>query len=351
MMNERESSACPHCSETIVKGASLCRFCQRGLDPAQFSPCTSCREMIRMGATICRFCSNRVEVAFDGSRIDSPFSVLPDFANPPSSLPSPSPSADMKEAQKEPGNKDVHREGGIPKFNLPQFGKLFKPSKDVPHPQPDAPRPGKFGAGVREQVLEVIVRQALAGAPWREICAGPMHVNNITAQEVEDEVRRRMALAQDFEEGDVNTVDHNMVKCEKLIKRLLRIADDIGSGHTQRSAVSDDIRELVKQLNKAIAAIKEQADNNALTNAILQNEVDMYGTKYDALLDLVNARDKVIEALRKRLQDIDESKGTGTSPMQVSEQEINANEENVEESSNDKPNTLIDKEDEEDQPS
>ncbi len=49
-----------------------------------------------------------------------------------------------------------------------------------------------FGPGVRAQVFEVIVRQAIAGAPWREICAGPMQVNNIDPGEVEYEVDRRL---------------------------------------------------------------------------------------------------------------------------------------------------------------
>lgn len=49
-----------------------------------------------------------------------------------------------------------------------------------------------FGSGVRAQVFEVIVRQALAGAPWREICAGPMRVNNISEEEVQAEVDRRL---------------------------------------------------------------------------------------------------------------------------------------------------------------
>lgn len=44
---------------------------------------------------------------------------------------------------------------------------------------------------IRQQVFEVIVRQALKGAPWREICAGPMQVNQITPEEVEAEVRKR----------------------------------------------------------------------------------------------------------------------------------------------------------------
>ncbi len=46
-------------------------------------------------------------------------------------------------------------------------------------------------SGVRAQVFEVIVRQAIAGAPWKEICAGPMQVNQISTYEVEEEVRRR----------------------------------------------------------------------------------------------------------------------------------------------------------------
>ncbi len=53
---------------------------------------------------------------------------------------------------------------------------------------------GSYGMGVRQQVFEVIVRQALNGAPWREICETPMKVNNITEEEVQAEIDRRMAL-------------------------------------------------------------------------------------------------------------------------------------------------------------
>ena len=53
---------------------------------------------------------------------------------------------------------------------------------------------GSYGSGVRAQVFEVIVRQALAGAPWREICASPMQVNNISPEEVEAEVKRRQSM-------------------------------------------------------------------------------------------------------------------------------------------------------------
>ncbi|MBC7997832.1 MAG: hypothetical protein IAF58_07810 [Leptolyngbya sp.] len=74
-----------------------------------------------------------------------------------------------------------------------------EPSPDQAIPRAPATTPfmsgaGSYGSGVRAQVFEVIVRQALAGAPWREICAGPMQVNNITPDEVESEVKRRQAL-------------------------------------------------------------------------------------------------------------------------------------------------------------
>ncbi len=48
-----------------------------------------------------------------------------------------------------------------------------------------------YGFDVREQVFEVVVRQALKGAPWREICAGALQVNNITEEAIEEEVRKR----------------------------------------------------------------------------------------------------------------------------------------------------------------
>src|ERR1700733_4801775 len=50
---------------------------------------------------------------------------------------------------------------------------------------------GTYGHGVRQQVFEVIVRQAMAGAPWQTICKGPMAVNGITEEEIKKEGSRR----------------------------------------------------------------------------------------------------------------------------------------------------------------
>jgi len=58
--------------------------------------------------------------------------------------------------------------------------------------------------GVRKQVLEVIVRQALIGAPWQEICAGPMAANNITVEEVEAVVVERKKLQGKLDTTNVN---------------------------------------------------------------------------------------------------------------------------------------------------
>ncbi|MBS1993308.1 MAG: hypothetical protein JSS86_08005 [Cyanobacteria bacterium SZAS LIN-2] len=49
-------------------------------------------------------------------------------------------------------------------------------------------------SGVRDQVFEVVVRQGMAGAPWREICAGPMRTNSIDPDDVQKEIDRRKKL-------------------------------------------------------------------------------------------------------------------------------------------------------------
>ena len=284
-MTERESSACPHCSETIVKGAALCRHCGRGLDRALFHECPKCQEMIRKEATVCRFCSGK----------------QPSSKEQHSDWGTPDP------AKSEPADSNDHlgREGGLPKFYLPNFGKLFKHGKEQNQPTNRTPFP--YGASVREQVLEVIVRQALAGAPWREICAGPMQVNHITPQEVEAEVKRRLGTdsGDSAEQEDLSPLEESLYKGDKQVKRLLRIADDIASSpsQSQRQSLADELREITRQLRAALEIIKEQNDSNTLAATILQNELDGYGTKYDTLLDLINERDKLINELKKQLND------------------------------------------------
>jgi hypothetical protein len=74
----------------------------------------------------------------------------------------------------------------------PPAGESFAPPANDSPAMTGSP----YGPGVRAQVFEVIVRQAMAGAPWRDICRGPMVINNIQDQEVEAEVHRRRKLLE-----------------------------------------------------------------------------------------------------------------------------------------------------------
>lgn len=47
---------------------------------------------------------------------------------------------------------------------------------------------------LRQAVLEIVVKQAVAGAPWKDVCRGAMEINGITEAEVEAEVNRRRSL-------------------------------------------------------------------------------------------------------------------------------------------------------------
>lgn len=128
--------SCPNCGEVIKKEATLCRFCQHGLSSEHFRRCPDCAEMVRIESKLCRFCRH----VFDSNS----------------------------------GQKQSDRSRSISARS--------------------APSDSSYGSGVRAQVFEVIVRQAMAGAPWREICAGPMQVNHINPDDVEAEVRRRQGI-------------------------------------------------------------------------------------------------------------------------------------------------------------
>lgn len=96
-------------------------------------------------------------------------------------LPSPQPTSN---AAQSPPPPQPPKEGKASRATTPQAGGSYGFSSQS----------GSYGMGVRQQVFEVIVRQALNGAPWREICETPMKVNNITEEEVQTEIDRRMAL-------------------------------------------------------------------------------------------------------------------------------------------------------------
>ena len=89
-----------------------------------------------------------------------------------------------------------------------------------------------YSNSVRAQVFEVIVRQAMAGAPWREICAGPMQINNIDPEEVENEVERRLFgyrkfLGKEDQEKLENYIEFWKDICSGKVESLSSNRDEI----------------------------------------------------------------------------------------------------------------------------
>ncbi len=222
--------------------------------------------MIRNEAVQCRFCQSKITRAY----LESDQEAAP------------------------PSNQPPKESGGIGRFN--PLLHLFRASKDN-HP---ASVPGSYGEGVRKQVIEVIVRQALAGAPWREICHGPMLVNGITPEEIEQEVRKRKGQLYPTEPS---SLDDQFVKCEQQIMKMLQISNELNlnQSNRQRAVLSEELKELAKQLRSALGSLKQKLTDDHQTTELLQLKLDGYNTKYDAMLDLLNAKDKEIISLNKKL--------------------------------------------------
>ncbi len=154
---------CPNCAELIRRNAILCRFCEKGLSKEHFRSCPYCAEYIRVDATICRFCR---------SRLPDPSSLF-NINNHPTIDKIFGPNLDINPRE---------QQALAGKIKAKIQDKLSEQRKDSS---------GRYGDGVRQQVFEVIVRQALAGAPWREICAVPLEANNISEAEIEAEIVKR----------------------------------------------------------------------------------------------------------------------------------------------------------------
>lgn len=81
--------------------------------------------------------------------------------------------------------------------------------------------PSAYGTRVRAQVFEVIVRQAVAGAPWREICEGPMRVNGISCDEVEEEMQHRLRLKRELiSESSGRLSDAELIRINSKVHRM-----------------------------------------------------------------------------------------------------------------------------------
>jgi hypothetical protein len=104
---------------------------------------------------------------------------------------------------------------------------------------------GRYGNSIRQQVFEVIVRQALAGAPWREICSGPMAVNHIGPEEVEEEMRRRI--------GGIAFSDGQLKGCESSNPQRKGWEPEL----TERKDMSESVKLPAKHLQEIRRSLEE----------------------------------------------------------------------------------------------
>ncbi len=104
---------------------------------------------------------------------------------------------------------------------------------------------GAYGMGIRSQVFEVIVRQAMAGAPWKEICLGPMQVNQITESQIQAEVERRSRIRH---------VDSGKCYCSPCVLHRHYVLRKIPHSEKAPCACSDCLKAIqsiiVENLNK-----------------------------------------------------------------------------------------------------
>ncbi len=136
------------------------------------SDCKFCKMQLEKNWLFCPFCGSLIsaEGRPDASGPDSEYHWSPPKPGAPSSADS------LYVRSPRAGSKDARASGKGPPTQDSRSSREF----------------GAYGVGVRAQVFEVIVRQGIAGAPWREICAGPMQVNNISADDIQEEIDRRL---------------------------------------------------------------------------------------------------------------------------------------------------------------
>ncbi|MDR3612201.1 MAG: hypothetical protein P4L53_01455 [Candidatus Obscuribacterales bacterium] len=144
-----------------------------------------------------------------------------------------------------------------------------------------------YGPGIRAQVFEVIVRQAIAGAPWRQICVGPMQVNSITPEEIEEEVRRRQGGSEEPPTAPVPKKPHPSAGAGSIglplpapSRRLLdvralvlNLTKEIGADHTD---LQEKFSKILSELDAFADTFRDQEEaiHRASSEAQLQQDLE-----------------------------------------------------------------------------
>lgn len=113
-----------------------------------------------------------------------------------------------------------------------------------------SPSRAAYGSAVRAQVLEVVIRQALAGAPWKEVCRGPMLVNDISVEEVEDAVRRRGGRVTDSLESKGSKKNRLQQQMNRIRRELYRMLADNDESPETRLALDRILADFEEILNE-----------------------------------------------------------------------------------------------------
>lgn len=106
-----------------------------------------------------------------------------------------------------------------------------------------------YGKGVREQIFQIIVNQALSGNDWQSTCAGPMQVNNITPEAVESEVRRRLAiLGFTLSDSELTPIAQLFTQREQALEEKLQ------------QKLQKEMLEMFNKLSEELDSIKSRLD-------------------------------------------------------------------------------------------
>ena len=141
---------------------------------------------------------------------------------------------------------------------------------------------GAYGAGVQAQVFEVIVRQGMSGAPWREICAGPLQVSNIDPEEVEAEIQRRRgggpakALPEKPQPSPgASAAAFAFPLASEQLAALRHSLEELGQ-RSDAAHLQPDLSALLGRLDLLASSIYglEHTDRSADTEARLQNDLE-----------------------------------------------------------------------------